>query len=225
MNPVVVIPAYNTEKTIYAIVKACKQVCNKVIVVDNNSTDDTFTFACNAGAMVFKEKQQGQGVSTRTGWYKALKMGYDTVITLDADGQHDPKEIPTLLETMDRTKADLVIGSRFINIYDCPKYRKFGIDIINLIYNALHDNYLVDTQSCFRVYNRKALSLLKIEENGFGFSTELLIKARKLRLRIIEVPVACIYHNNLHSNSTLNPVKHGIIVAWKTLYWRLKLWN
>lgn len=225
MNIVVVIPAYNTSKTIGNLVNTAIKYVDKVIVVNNNSIDNTANIAFKHGAIVLNEINQGQGAATRRGWEMVDKTKYDTIVTFDADGQHNPSEIPALLKPIIEDKADIVIGSRFMNSYKAPKYRKVGINIINYIYNIFNSKKLIDTQSCFRVYNRKALNSLIIEEDGFGFSTELLIKARKLGLRIIEVPVSCIYYNDLYNNSTLNPIKHGLIVAWKTLWWRIKLWN
>lgn len=245
MKTAIVIPAYNASKTIGKIVKKCLAVNSIITVIDNNSTDATAYNALNNGAIVFKEYVQGQGAATRRGWLEAIKAGYDTVITLDSDGQHNPEEIPILLEAL--VNADIAIGCRFHNkayspdklgFYACyaeelqyshdippPKYRMVGILIITWLYNVLHKSKLMDSQCCFRAYNNRALSNLKIEENGFGFSTELLIKARKLGLRMVEVPVSCIYHSNRKMNSTLNPIKHGLIVAWKTIYWRIRLWN
>ncbi|MDD5387684.1 MAG: glycosyltransferase family 2 protein [Sulfuricurvum sp.] len=223
MKTAILIPAYNAERTIDKIVTKCLTLNSTTIVVDNNSKDRTAYNSSIRGATVLKEYTKGQGAATRRGFAEVVRADYDAVITLDSDGQHNPEEIPILLKAL--SKADIVIGSRFINKYKAPRYRKFGIDIINNIYNIFNKNKLTDSQCCFRAYNKKALLLLNIEENGFGFSTELLIKARKLGLKMIEVPVSCIYHSKLENNSTLNPVKHGMIVAFKTLYWRLKLWN
>lgn len=247
MKTAIVIPAYNTSRTIGNIVTKCLTLNDTIIVVDNNSTDSTLYNAKIRGATVFKEMTQGQGAATRRGLLEALQAGFNTVVTLDSDGQHNPDEIPRLLEPIKSNVADIVIGCRFndesytpdkIGFYSCyseelqyqynvpvPVYRKLGISIITWLYNVLHKAKLEDSQCCFRAYNYKALNSLMIEEDGFGFSTELLIKARKLKLRVIEVPVSCIYHRDRKNNSTLNPIKHGIIVAWKTLYWRLKLWN
>ena len=228
MKVTVVIPAYNAEKTIGNIIDKCVKMSDEVIIINNNSIDNTFATACNHNVLARNQYIQGQGAATRLGWDLATEIECDTIITLDADGQHNPEEIPVLLAPIVENRADLVVGSRFISKhpkYYVPVYRKFGIDIINFIFNVFNNIKLIDTQSCFRAYTRKAFTTLKIKENGFGFSTELLIKARKQGLRIVEVPITCIYHNELKNNSTLNPIKHGIIVAWKTLYWRLKLWN
>ena len=107
---------------------------------------------------------------------------------------------------------------------EIPRYRKFGIDIINWLYNVCNSKKLIDTQSCFRAYTRRLVEKLTIKEDGFGFSTETLIKARKMGARMVEIPVSCIYHK-LKQDSTMNPLKHGLMVAWKTLWWRIKLWD
>ena len=225
MKTAIVIPAYNASATIGKIVNKCLALNSTVIVIDNDSTDRTPYEAYSKGVILFKETVRGQGAATRRGWSIAIKIGCDTIVTLDSDGQHNPEEVPSLLQPIKDDIADIVIGSRFITAYKAPKYRKFGIDIINFLYNVFSGDKLTDSQCCFRAYSEKALSALTIEENGFGFSTELPIKARKLGLRVVEVPVSCIYHSNRRMNSTLNPIKHGLIVAWKTVYWRLKLWN
>jgi glycosyltransferase involved in cell wall biosynthesis len=178
----------------------------------------------------------------------ALEFGADIIVTLDSDGQHNPNEIPQVLKPILEGRADLVVGSRFMShkdyldeaSYACgtyyfekqeygaihrkiPCYRKFGIDIINWLYNVCNGNKLIDTQSCFRAYTRQLIEKLTIEEDGFGFSTEVLIKARKKKVRMVEVPISCIYHR-LEQDSTMNPLKHGFLVAYKTVKWRIKLW-
>jgi glycosyltransferase involved in cell wall biosynthesis len=154
----------------------------------------------------------------------ALELSADIVVTLDSDGQHDPSEIPQVLKPILEGKADMVIGARFMGEYEIPRYRKFGIDTINWLYNVCNSKKLIDTQSCFRAYARELVEKLTIEEDGFGFSTEVLIKIRKMKARMVEVPISCIYHR-LEQDSTMNPLKHGFLVAWKTIYWRVKLWN
>ena len=229
MKIVAVLPVYNEENTIGDIVRIVKKYVDLVVVVDNNSTDRTVWEAQKAEAKVYTEKIQGQGAATRLGW-NSIRWGnyYDILVTLDADGQHNPEEIPRLLNTVKspfRHSPDIVIGSRFLLPAKAPCYRKFGIDVITWLYNVGHKQKIVDSQSCFRAYRRKVLEIINIEENGFGLSTEVLIKARKLGFKIIEVPISCIYHKDRRMNSTLNPVRHGLEVAWKTIWWRLKLWN
>jgi glycosyltransferase involved in cell wall biosynthesis len=222
MRTCVIIPAYNAEKHIYQIAKDSRKYVSQVIVVNNNSKDNTRKEAQRSGVTVLNQNIQGQGAATRKGFEAAHNN--DIIVTLDGDGQHDVTEMLEVMKPVMNGEADISIGSRFLLSYDAPKYRKFGIDVITWIYNFGHKDKLNDTQSCFRAYNRKALDLIKIEENGFGFSTEILVKARKYGLRMKEVPIKCIY-TALNENSTMNPIKHGLGVAWKTLIWRIKLWN
>ena len=224
LKVVAVIPAYNVELTIVQVVKETRKYCDEVIVVDDGSSDNAPRIIQGLGIKyALCAINHGQGAATAIGMKMALESGADIIVTLDSDGQHSPKEIPQVLKPILDGKADMVVGARFINKYKIPRYRKFGIDIINWIYNTCNSKQLVDTQSCFRAYARQLVQGLAIEEHGFGFSTEVLIKARKLKVRMVEVPVSCIYHN-LGQDSTMNPLKHGIKVAWKTLWWRLKVW-
>jgi len=234
---VAVIPAYNEELTISDVVKESLNYVDRVIVIDDCSLDQTGWVAERSGAEAFKNiKQSGVGASTRKGFL--LSQSADIVVTLDGDGQHKPKEIPKLCWPIRDDICDITIGSRFyqlksqkwdkfvksgyIQLDSCPTYRKFGIDVITWLYNTGHKK-ITDAQSCFRAYNRKSLDLLEIEEDGFSYSTEILIKARKLGLRIMEVAVSRVYHKEYSRNSTLNPLRHGLGVALDTVKWRYRL--
>jgi glycosyltransferase involved in cell wall biosynthesis len=247
MKTAVVIPAYNEEKTIADIVKRARKYCDHVIVIDDCSSDRTGRVAQRVGAETFKHTEnKGAGAATRTGL--ELAQSFDIVITLDGDGQHNPDEIPVLLEPLKPySNVGVVVGSRFMprriksqrrvdyldeasyvieqyEYIEIPKYRKFGIDVITWLYNLGHSNKVKDAQSCFRAYSRPFLNKLSIEENGFGFSVEVLLKARKMGFGIVEVPISCIYRS-YKQDSTLNPIRHGLEVAWKTIWWRCKLWS
>jgi glycosyltransferase involved in cell wall biosynthesis len=138
-------------------------------------------------------------------------MDVDVLVTLDGDNQHDPDELEALVASVVKDKADMVIGSRFINgRNNAPKYRRIGIAIITWLFNVGAKSKISDAQSCYRAYGKKALNLLNITENGFGFSVELLIEARKKGLIITEVPISCIYNSASHS---IDPITHGLIVA------------
>jgi glycosyltransferase involved in cell wall biosynthesis len=222
MKIAAVIPAYNEENTIANIVKQASKYVDHIVVVDDCSNDQTAWIAQRAGAEACKHiENKGAGAATRT--CLQLAKSFDVVITLDADGQHNPDEIPMLLKPFNLySNIGIVIGSRFLHHYEAPGYRKFGIDIITWLYNVGHKHKIKDAQSCFRAYSKAFLEKLTIAENGFAFSTEVLLKARKLGFSIVEVPISCIYRNH-EQDSTINPVKHGLSVALKTIYWRLKL--
>lgn len=225
MKVVAVIPAYNEETTIADIVKRASQYANcGVIVVDDGSIDHTGWAAERAGAEAVKLiRNHGAGSATRIGLDLALSRDADVIVTLDGDGQHNPDEIPKLVAPF-RTgrSADVVVGSRFLREYKLPRYRKFGIDVITWLYNVGYKQKLSDGQSCFRAYSRQVIEACPITENGFGFSTEILVKARKAGFSIVEVPISCVYHEDWRRNSTLNPLWHGLSVVFKTIKWRLR---
>jgi glycosyltransferase involved in cell wall biosynthesis len=226
MNPgvniikvIAIIPCLNEEKFIAEVVSGAIKHVDRVIVVDDGSTDGTAAAARDAGAEVISHKtRQGAGAATRTGFIAAMKYGVAVAVTLDGDGQHNPDEIPGLLQPILAGKADLVIGSRFLCAAEVPHHRKFGIDVITWLYNVGHKEKIVDGQSGFRAYNRKALEVINITYPGFGFSIQTLVQPRKNKLIIMEVPVSCIYHDE---GSTQDPITHGLGVAWAVIKIRM----
>jgi glycosyltransferase involved in cell wall biosynthesis len=219
MTTVAVIPCLNEEKFIGNIVRRAAKYVDMVIVVDDGSTDNTSVAAKNAGAHIIRhEKSRGAGAATRSGIEWATQQNADIVVTLDGDDQHDPDEIGKLLAAAMRDDTGIVIGSRFIDPgFKIRLHRRLGISTITFIYNFGSKWHCSDSQSGFRAYTRQFLDNVNIEEDKYGFSVETLIKARKLKLRIVEVPVSCIYHGESHS---INPIIHGISVCWNVVKWR-----
>jgi O-antigen/teichoic acid export membrane protein len=212
-SPVVVaaIPCYNEERFIGGVVRRVAQYVDRVLVVDDGSTDRTAEVAEGAGATVIRHAaNRGPGAAYRTCFQAARESGAGVLITLDGDEQHNPDELPRLLSPLLEGQAELVIGSRFLEPYEIARYRKFGIDVITFLYNLGSKVKVVDAQSCYRGYSKRALENLRITEDGFGFSVELLVQARHRGLSILEVPISCIYHEASHS---MNPVLHGVGVA------------
>lgn len=228
MQITAVIPCYNAENHIAEVITKAQKHVNRVLVIDNMSTDRTAEIACevNPGWNFRKCFVRGAGATTALGIAFSMNplkhLFADIIVTLDSDGQHDPDEIPLLVQPLVEKKADLVIGSRFMGDYQIRKYRKFGIDVITALYNKGNKQQITDSQSCFRAFTRDVAKDIRITEHGFGFSTEFLIKARARGYRILEVPITCIYHKNHAENSTLNPIRHGLGVAFKTVKWRIK---
>jgi hypothetical protein len=141
----------------------------------------------------------------------ATANGAEVLVTLDGDGQHDPDEVPDVLQPLLTREADLVIGSRFMGkSNNVPRYRKFGIDVITFLYNFGSPMRISDGQSGFRAYRKEVLNSLELTETGMGVSVQTLIQARRRGYRIAEVPISCKYHA---AGSTLNPVSHGVGVA------------
>ncbi len=223
---IAIIPCRNEERTIGSVVLLTKPLVNKVIVVNNASNDNTAYIASAAGANIVYCEDKGMGIATKQGVGQVNFSKHSCIVTIDGDAQHNPEELQKLVAPILKREADLVIGSRLINNHSqMPIYRKIGIKIITWAYNLGHKNKITDGQCCFRAYKSDIFKEIEIEEDGFGFSIEILIKARQKGFRIAEVPVSCIYHTEFNFNSCMNPIKQGIIVIFNILKWRLKLRN
>ena len=210
------IPAYNEEKTVAKVILKAKEHVDKVIVCDDGSTDMTAEIAAALGAEVVRhERNMGYGAAIASLFKKAREYGADAMVTIDADGQHNPDDIPKLLDLILNGEADVVIGSRFLGaIADMPTYRKLGIRIMNLVTGAKKKK-ITDTQSGFRAYSKKAIQTINPAEIGMGVSTEILLKAEQNKLQIREVPVKITY--KVEHPSTINPAIHALDVILSTI--------
>ena len=221
---IVAIPCYNEAGFIADVVHGAKAHADKVVVVDDGSDDGTADVAEAAGAeVVCHPINMGPGAAARSCFETARRLDADVLVTLDGDGQHNSDEIPDILAPVLRGEADLVIGSRFLGKpNNVAGYRKFGIDVITFLYNFGARGKITDGQSCFRTYTRRTLENLRITEDGFGFSVETLVQARRAGLRICEASISCLYHEASHS---ANPVLHGVGVALMVVKHRLRTFS
>ncbi len=217
---VAAIPCYNEANFIVDVVRRTQQHVDLVTVVDDGSTDDTILLAWAARAQVVQHPRNlGPGAAARDCLQVGRNTCADVLVTLDGDGQHNPEEIPDVIAPILAGEADLVIGSRFMGRYNnVARYRRFGIGVITFLFNLGASSKITDAQSCFRAYNQRALQALSITESGFGFSVETLVQARNAGLRIREVSISCVYHEESHS---MNPVLHGLGVALMVIKHRL----
>jgi glycosyltransferase involved in cell wall biosynthesis len=217
------IPAYNEEKFIAEVVENALQYVDEVIVVDDGSTDRTAEAAENAGALVVRhEVNKRYGGAIKTCFEFARQMDIEVLVTIDGDGQHDASDIPLALAPIKAGQADIVIGSRFMDKENhVPLYRKFGIGVITLLFNIGCKTKVSDAQSGFRAYSWKAIQAIgNLKDDDMAISVELLIKARRKNLKVVEIPISVKYHAE---SSTQNPVKHGLSVALATVQYRLSL--
>lgn len=209
------IPAYNEEKTIAKVILLAQKCADIVVVCDDGSEDMTAAIAQKLGAIVISHhKNMGYGLALQSLFNKANELNADILFTLDADGQHDATEIPQVIQPIIEDKADLVIGSRFLEEgSDMPSYRRFGIKLLTKFTNRSGKNgnsRISDAQCGFRAYNRRALESITLHEEGMGASAEILMKAGNEGLRIVEVPVQTHYKDL--ETSTHNPLRHGLSV-------------
>jgi len=211
------IPAYNEEKNIASIIVKLKKIAQKIIVCNDGSTDLTGEIAQKLGAVVINHpKNLGYGSGIRSIFQKAKEIDSDILVTFDADGQHQVEDIKKVIEPILKNKADIVIGSRFLENKNvsAPEYRKIGIKLITKVTNSTLKEKITDSQSGFRAYNKDVLSKLDPGDVGMGISTEILIKASSRGFKIAEVPINILYEGNTSSH---NPVSHGTSVLLSTI--------
>jgi glycosyltransferase involved in cell wall biosynthesis len=216
---IVCIPAYNEEKTIGDIVRRAKKYATEVVVYDDGSTDNTKQFAEIAGAstVIRNPQNKGYGVAIRALFQAAREKNADVLVTIDSDGQHNPDQIPNLIEPILSDGFDLVIGSRFLNRHDSkkiPVYRSIGIKTITRVTQYASYSNITDAQSGLRAYGRQALSRINLFEEGMAVSAEILLRAKEKNLLVKEIPVIISYDDKTNKTSTHNPVSHGIGVLY-----------
>ena len=179
----------------------------RVLVVDDGSTDDTVEVAEVAGAVVVSHGvNKGKGRAVRASPGYAAEHGFDALVLLGGDGQHDPGEIPGLLEPILNDAADIVIGFRSFG--QMPVYRRFGRAVLDHVTGA--GGAVTDSQSGFRALNRKAIQLLAgtLKKDDFSIESEMMRRSRDLNLRMAEVQIQCRYGD--FDTSAKNPVSHGV---------------
>jgi glycosyltransferase involved in cell wall biosynthesis len=217
---VVGVPAFNEEQTIGRVILEAQKF-GKVVVCDDGSTDNTAKIAECLGADVIRhETNGGYGASIKSLFDYAHELNADVFVTLDADGQHEPKEIPFVVKPIINGEADVVIGSRFVDKYgtaEMPLYRQLGAKLITKMVNGSARNGVTDSQSGFRAYSHTALDRLNFFETGMGASVEILLKASKSDLGIVKVPSTCRYNTGCGDTSSEDPITQGIGVMWSLI--------
>lgn len=210
------IPAFNEESKIENLVNLAKNHVDQVIVCDDGSTDNTAKIAQKAGATVISHKSnKGYGAAIISLFDYARDNNAEIMITLDGDGQHNPDQIPLLLNTITQHNVDVVIGSRFLNQNtEAPGYRQRGIKIITSAANYGADLKVSDSQSGFRAYSKNAIDAIHPTEEGMSVSTEILLKISNKGLSLAEIPITVSYDGD---TSEHNPVSHGMSVLANTI--------
>lgn len=204
----ILIPAYNESERVVVVINAARAY-GPVLVVDDGSKDRTSEVALAAGAEVIRqEPNQGKGAALIRGFKYGLEQGYDAIITLDADGQHDPAEIPLFIHEFEVNGSDLIIGNRDFSKMPFPR------NITNRIgtwsFSEAMQQYIPDNQSGYRLHSRRLLEeSLTSSEHGFEFEVEIILRCVLKGYKIAWIPIKTIY--NAKQNSKITPLRH----AWR----------
>jgi len=199
------IPAYQEAPRVGAVVAGARALL-PVLVVDDGSTDGTATAAEAAGATVLRQRpNQGKGAALRAGFRHALDAGVDAVVALDADGQHDPADLPTFLAAWAAGDVDLVVGGR--DFKRMPLVRRLSNTIGGLAFSWAVGQPIPDNQSGYRLISRRLMAaMLGSRESGFAFEVEMIAVCVRNRWPIEWVPIRTIYAGE---PSHIRPLAHG----------------
>ena len=206
---VALIPAFNEEVAIGSVILRTLQYVDDVLIIDDGSTDATSKIAKLAGANVITHAENlGKGEGLKSG-FQTIMDKYDIVITIDGDGQHNPDEIPKLVEPIINDEADFVNGSRYMNgpEENTPAYSRVGQQVLDKATNISAGCNVTDSQSGFRAFSSKCCGCFRFKDTGFGIESEMLVDAAENGFRIKEVPITVRYDVD---GSTKNPVTHGV---------------
>ena len=217
MKTIAVIPCYNEGKTIAEVIKKTKKHVNKVIVVNDGSTDNTEKQAKKADLVLNHIVNMGKGLALKTGIEAAIKNKADIIVTLDGDMQHDPCDIPRLLDKI-KKKADIVIGCRELD-KNMPLTLKFGNWFLYNSFKTLFKVDIHDTQSGFRAFKSSIYQKLKWNASGYAVETEMLINLDKNHLNYKEIPIKTVYSDKYKGTSVIDGVK----IFLSMVLWKLKL--
>ena len=205
---VAAIPCFNEELYIGSVVLKAKDYADQVVVVDDGSTDKTAIVAEKAGATVIKHgSNKGKAAAVSSAFDYARKAGCKALVLLDGDGQHDPAFIPSLVMPVLDGNADMVVGSRYLEIKSSiPGYRTWGHRLLTFLTNLGSRVKLTDSQSGLRAFSPKAIEAFSFVEEGLSVESEMQFLANEAGLRVKEVSVSIGYHGK----PKRSPLAHGM---------------
>lgn len=202
----VLIPAVDAAETIGALVQRAKAQGLAVVVVDDGSRDRTAAIASAAGALVISHlRNEGKGRALRTGFEHVRRAGYDAVITMDGDGQHDPAELPQLIGAAEHQHAALVLGNRFAGGGAMPLARRLTNRAMSAIISAVIRQRIPDSQCGFRFIRKEVLETVPLRSRLYEIETELLVGAARRRWKIVSMSIRTIYEAG--HKSRIQPVR------------------
>ncbi len=220
----IIVPAYNAAQTVGDVVRSCREFVNNIVVINDGSRDETAGAATIAGAeVVTHPTNRGKGAALKTGFAWALERGYDIVITLDADGQHLPREIPKFLHAREETHADLIIGGRSHLFEEMLPRRRLANRFSAWSIAKASGTRITDSQSGFRLYSANLLRNIRLHTDGFDMESEIIVHAGRRGFKVLTIPIDLGFVDGI-STSHYRPLKDTLRIAWTVtrarLFWR-----
>ena len=220
----IIVPAYNAAQTVGDVIRSCREFVNNIVAINDGSRDETAGAAMTAGAEVVTHPiNRGKGAALKTGFAWALERGYDIVITLDADGQHLPREIPKFLRAREETPADLIIGGRSHLFGEMLPRRRMANRFSAWSISKASGKRITDSQSGFRLYSANLLRNIRLHTDGFDMESEIIVHAGRRGFKVLTIPIDLGFVDGI-STSHYKPLKDTLRIAWTVtrarLFWR-----
>lgn len=199
-----IIPCYNADRHISHVINNLKKYVSDILVIDDGSTDNSLSEMKKVKGVkiISHKKNMGKGAALKTGFVYALKKNYDAVITIDADDQHKPYDIPNFLKNYN--KADIIVGSRLWNARNMPLRRLLGNSISSFMVSLMCKQKVSDSQSGYRLIKASVLRNINLSYNDYLLETEIFVKAARKNYKIKSIPIETIYGEEV---SHINPFK------------------
>ncbi len=203
----IVIPAFNEEPVIAGVIKSLPKHLGGIgriipIVVSDGSSDNTLLEAKKSGAVVLSHLINiGVGGATDTGFQATKLLDADIVVTMDADGQHSPVDLPRLIAPILRQEVEVVFGNRFADNQEMPLLRKVGNRLLSGVTAVFSGIYIEDSQCGYRAYSKNAIQKMVLHERGYEICSEIIMEVARHRLSYAQVPVKTIYKTLTHKKS------------------------
>ncbi len=195
-NVCVLVPAFNEAKRIAGVTTKIKAQGFSVLVVDDGSQDATAEVAEAAGARVVRaDKNRGKGASLRRGFEWVVAQGFSAVITMDGDGQHDPKELQRFLNALNQGRAAVIVGNRMTDTKNMPFVRKMTNRIMSWMVSTVAGQRVPDSQCGYRAIKKEVLEKMRLYTSHYEIESEILLEAARCGFAIESVPVGSVYGN------------------------------
>ncbi|TXG77896.1 glycosyltransferase family 2 protein [Candidatus Dojkabacteria bacterium] len=225
-EPIVIIalPAYNEASVIQSVIEEIRAASyTRIVIVDDGSRDETWQVAHDAGVTALRHRlNRGKGAATKTAIEAAKLLGADIIVTMDSDGQHNPKDIVRLINPLLENRADVALGTRLMNPVGMPWHKILANWIGNFLTWYIYGLWVTDSQSGFRAYSRRAAELIDTRSDRYDYESEVIRELYLHKLKYVEIPVEVRYTaysmGKLERQSFINGIKTFGRMLWRIIH-------